>query len=89
MTELEFLERQQALAADRVERALLGDGLESRVAALENAAVHHPWLTVGAAAVVGSLVGAVLGRSSGRKLLARLSRLAGRPVWRAVRRGLA
>jgi hypothetical protein len=89
MTELEFLDRQQALAAGRLQRALLGgDGVEAPVAALERATIRRPWLAVGTAAVLGGLVGTVLGRSSGRTLI-ELTRLAGRPVWHALRRGHA
>jgi hypothetical protein len=86
MTELEFLDRQQELAAGRLQRALLGDGgVEGVVATVERETIRRPWLAIGAAVAVGSLVGAVLRRSSGRTLVA-LARLAGRPVWRALRR---
>jgi hypothetical protein len=86
MTELEFLDRQQELAADRIERALLGEGgVEGAVAAVEQETIRRPWLAIGAAAAAGSLVGALLGKSSGRTLIG-LTRLAGRPVWRALRR---
>ena len=86
MTELEFLDRQHELAAGRIERALLGDGgVEGAVATVERETIRRPWLAIGAAVAVGGLVGAVLGRSSGRTLVG-LTRLAGRPVWRALRR---
>lgn len=88
MTELEFLDRQQTLAASRVQRALLGgDGDEAPVAAIERATARRPWLAVGTAVALGGLVGTVLGRCSGRTLIG-LSRLAGRPVWHALRRTL-
>jgi hypothetical protein len=88
MTELEFLDRQQTLAASRIQRALLGgDGVEAPVAALERATIRRPWLAVGTAVAVGGLVGTLLGRSSGRVLIG-LTRLAGRPVWHALRRCL-
>lgn len=88
MTELEFLDRQQTLAARRVQRAVLGgNGVEAPVAALERATIRRPWLAVGTAVAVGGLVGTVLGRTSGRALIG-LTRLAGRPVWHALRRCL-
>ena len=88
MTELEYLDRQQELATHRVERALLGDGLEARIESLERAAVRQPWLAVGTAVALGGLVGVLLGRSSSRKMIGRVSRFAGRPLWEVVRRSL-
>ena len=80
MTELEFLDRQQEIAVGRVQIALLGtEGVDGTVAAIERATTRRPWLAVGAAAALGGLVGAVLGRSSGRALIG-LTRLGCRAV---------
>jgi hypothetical protein len=88
MTELEFLDRQQTLAAGRLQRALLGgDGAEAPVVALERATIRRPWFAVGTAVALGGLAGTLLGRISVRSLIG-LTRLAGRPVWRALRRSL-
>ena len=88
MTESEFLDRQEALAIDRVQRAVLGgNDLETSVAALESATTRRPWCAVGTAAAVGGLVGALLGRTPGPALVG-LTRFAGKPILRALLRSI-
>jgi hypothetical protein len=85
MTDLQFLKRQEALAAARVERALLGkEGLEGAVAAIERTAMERPLVSVGASAALGGLLGVALGRTSGRTLLG-AARLARGPLARFMR----
>lgn len=70
MTDLQFLERQETLATERVERALLGkEGLEGAVAVVERTAIERPLLSVGISAALGGLLGAAVGRIPGGTLL--------------------
>jgi len=86
MTELEFLDRQEAAATRRLQGALLGgEDVEGAVEIVERVTVDHPLLAVGGAAVAGGLLGAVLGRTSGKTLVG-LVRLARKPIWKALRR---
>lgn len=85
MTERQYLDRQEAIATRRVERALLGgEGLEGAVAAIERNAMERPWVSVGISAAVGGLLGAVLGRAPGRSLL-RAARLVRGPLSRLLK----
>lgn len=85
MTDLQFLERQEALATARVERALLGkEGLEGAVAAVERLTVRRPLISVGLSVALGGLLGVVLGRTPGRRLLRATRRVRG-PLARFIR----
>lgn len=85
MTDLQFLERQEALATARLERALLGkEGLEGVEAAIERHAIERPLVSVGVSAALGGLVGAAIGRTSGQSLIGAV-RLARGPVARLMR----
>jgi len=80
MTELEFLERQETLATRRLQRALLGgDGMDAPLDVIERATIRRPLLAVGAATALGSVLGVLIGRTSGRTLIT-LMRVAGKPL---------
>jgi hypothetical protein len=88
MNELEFLDRQESTATNRVRRALLGDdGVEPPVELLERFAKEHPLAAVGGAAALGGVIGALLGRAPARVLFG-LAGVSTKTAWRSLSRSL-
>ncbi len=85
MTELDYLDRQQNLALDRVRHALLGSGdADSTLDAIEQATARRPWMAVGVSAGVGAIVGGVAGLTSARTWI-RATRLVRGPLQEFLR----